>query len=113
LEKYIEVTLPSNVFDITYAHSTKNENTIRSERLLWREIVCGNIAHYCKLDGRTDTELGDRIGISRKTLNNYRLGKSEPLVTTLLSIASVLGVDITRFFMAEDDWAEFIKRKGF
>jgi DNA-binding XRE family transcriptional regulator len=111
LNKYIVVSLASNAFDVTYAHADKQKVPRRVGNVYWRGVICSNIAYYCKLDGRTDAELADQIGISRKTLNNYRLGKSEPLATTLIGIAKTVNVDVTKLLTVQVGSCDVINKE--
>lgn len=45
-------------------------------------------------EGRLNTWLAEKVGLSANTISNYRTGKTEPDATMAMKIASVLGFDI-------------------
>ncbi len=56
------------------------------------EDAIKNIKRVCKEKGMTQSELAKKIGVSRQTVISIMNGKSKATVTTIKSIAKVLGV---------------------
>ncbi len=68
------------------------------------------IAEILKEKGMTQTDLAERIGISRVGLSKAINGNTT--ITTLRKIASALGVEITELFAKRDDFIAFIDHLG-
>lgn len=58
------------------------------------EIIQDNL----EMKNMTQSELGEKLGLSQKAISKYVTGKSLPSIDTLEKICSVLDVNITSFF---------------
>lgn len=68
------------------------------------------IAEILKDRGMTQTDLAERIGISRVGLSKAINGNTT--ITTLRKIAAALDVDITELFERKGDFIAFVRRHG-
>lgn len=68
------------------------------------------IAEILKSKGMTQTELAEKIGISRVGLSKAINGNTT--ITTLRKIAAALGVDIVELFAKKGDFVAFVRRNG-
>lgn len=64
-----------------------------------------NIKSLCKLQGITQKELADKIGITNSALN-ISLSKNNPRFSTLESIAEALGVSVAQLLTSPDEQAQ-------
>jgi len=53
--------------------------------------------------GLTQTELADRVGVTRLTIHSIETGKFKPSVMLALKIAACFGVPVETLFELEDD----------
>lgn len=53
------------------------------------------IKFYLKEQGRTQTWLAEKLGLSLVTITNYCSNKNQPKVETLYEIAKILGIQVT------------------
>ena len=58
------------------------------------EIIQDNL----EMKNMTQSELGERLGLSQKAISKYVTGKSLPAIDTLEKICSILDVNITSCF---------------
>lgn len=56
------------------------------------------IQNNLEMKNMTQTELGEKLGLSQKAISKYVTGKSQPSLDTLERICSVLDVNINTFF---------------
>lgn len=68
------------------------------------------IAEILKSKGMTQTDLAEKIGISRVGLSKAINGNTT--ITTLRKIATALNVDITELFAKRGDFVAFVRRNG-
>lgn len=68
------------------------------------------ILELCKEAGINQTELAEKIGLSRVGLSKAINGN--PTVDTLERIATALNVPISALFEAEKDFIAFVRRNG-
>lgn len=68
------------------------------------------ILELCKEAGINQTELAEKIGLSRVGLSKAINGN--PTVDTLERIAAALNVPISTLFEAEKDFIAFVRRNG-
>lgn len=68
------------------------------------------ILELCKEAGINQTELAEKIGLSRVGLSKAINGN--PTIGTLEKIASALNVPISALFEAEKDFIAFVRRNG-
>lgn len=64
--------------------------------------IGAKIKYYRNIEGMDQTELSEKIGISRQYLSRLECGNSKPSVDLLFRISEVLGVDIA-LIMRNDD----------
>ena len=48
-------------------------------------------------------ELGERVGVSRQSINYIELGKTSPKITVALKIARVFNIPVEKIFELEDE----------
>ena len=53
------------------------------------------IAYYRRLNGLTQKDLADKIGLTAKAVSAWETGRNEPNMGQAYDIANALGVDIT------------------
>lgn len=58
------------------------------------EIIQDNL----EMKNMTQSELGEKLGLSQKAISKYVTGKSLPSIDTLEKICSVLDLNVTSFF---------------
>lgn len=63
-----------------------------------KKYTSAKIREYRKLNGLTQKELGDRIGVKHNTISGYEKGTSEPEQDLLFKIANVLHISINDLF---------------
>lgn len=68
------------------------------------------IAEILKHKGMTQTDLAEKIGISRVGLSKAINGNTT--ITTLRKIAAALGVEVTDLFAKRGDFVAFVRRNG-
>lgn len=51
------------------------------------------------MKGMSQTELAERVGVTRQTINNIEINKTMPAVDVALAIAEVLEVEIADLFI--------------
>lgn len=68
------------------------------------------IAEILKHKGMTQTDLAEKIGISRVGLSKAINGNTT--ITTLKKIAAALGVEVTELFAKRGDFVAFVRRNG-
>lgn len=59
-----------------------------------REKIQQNIVHYRKEAKLKQSELAEKIGVSKTTLGSWEQGKSMPDIDKLYELSRVLGVDL-------------------
>jgi len=57
-------------------------------------MIAKNIKHLRKLQGLTQGEFADKIGINRPAVGSYEEGRAEPKITTLQKIALLFNVSL-------------------
>ncbi|WP_228181361.1 helix-turn-helix domain-containing protein [Streptomyces anulatus] len=67
-----------------------------------RRLLGQRIAHHRRTAGLSQEELGDRIGVERRTIQRYEAGSRDPRYTDLLLVAAVLDVDLADLVRGED-----------
>lgn len=68
------------------------------------------IAEILKSRGMTQTDLAEKMGISRVGLSKAINGNTT--ITTLRKIAVALGVDVVELFAKRGDFVAFVRRDG-
>ena len=68
------------------------------------------IAEILKSRGMTQTDLAEKMGISRVGLSKAINGNTT--ITTLRKIAVALGVDVVELFAKKGDFVAFVRRDG-
>lgn len=68
------------------------------------------IAEILKHKGMTQTDLAEKIGISRVGLSKAINGNTT--IATLRKIAAALGVDVVDLFAKRGDFVAFVRRNG-
>ncbi len=68
------------------------------------------IAEILKSRGMTQTDLAEKMGISRVGLSKAINGNTT--ITTLRKIAVALGVDVVELFAKKGDFVAFVRRNG-
>lgn len=63
-----------------------------------KKYTSTKIREYRKLNGLTQKELGDKIGVKHNTISGYENGTSEPEQDLLFKIANVLHISINDLF---------------
>jgi transcriptional regulator with XRE-family HTH domain len=63
-----------------------------------------------KVRGLTQTQLADKLEVGRATISNYEIGRRSPHLKELERIASVLGVGLDYFGVAQSDITDLIAR---
>lgn len=63
-----------------------------------KEYTSAKIKEYRKLNGLTQKELGDKIGVKHNTISGYESGINEPEQDLLFKIANALHVSINDLF---------------
>lgn len=56
------------------------------------------IQNNLEMKNMTQSELGEKLGLSQKAISKYVTGKSQPSLDTLERICSILDVNINSFF---------------
>jgi len=69
------------------------------------EKFAKKLANLRKEKGLTQQELGDKAGVSAKTISKWEMGQSLPDITYIDSLAKALGVGPSIFFDNEKDGA--------
>ena len=57
--------------------------------------------HRLQLDGMTQQQLADRVGVTRQTILSIERGRYNPSVGLALSLADVFGVSVETLFEIE------------
>lgn len=57
-------------------------------------MFCDNLKEYRKQKGYSQTQLGDRIGVTRQAISRWESGADTPSLERIASLARVLGVSI-------------------
>ena len=63
-----------------------------------KAVVSGRIREARKDKGLTQKEVGERMGVSESTVNQYESGKQNLTIETLQKLADAVGVNIKEFF---------------
>ena len=63
------------------------------------------IAYYRKLQGMTQEELAEKVGVSRQAVSKWETGEAQPEITKLKALADVFGV--TTDFLLDDSKDSF------
>lgn len=67
------------------------------------KFVGKKIRYYRKLNGMTQKELGEKIGVKHNTISSYENGTNEPEQDILFSIARTFEISIDDLFPSIDD----------
>ena len=62
-----------------------------------------NIRKLREIRKMSQKELGERVGVSRQTINYIELGKTSPKITVALRIAKVFNIPVEQIFELEDE----------
>jgi putative transcriptional regulator len=62
-----------------------------------------NIRKLREIRNMSQKELGERVGVSRQTINYIELGKTSPKITVALRIAKVFNIPVEQIFELEDE----------
>ena len=57
-------------------------------------MFCDNLKEYLKQKGYSQTQLGDRIGVTRQAISRWESGADTPSLERIAALARVLGVTI-------------------
>lgn len=63
-----------------------------------------------KVRGLTQDQLAEKLSIGRATISNYEIGRRSPSIKELERIASILGVGLDYFGVAQSDITDLIAR---
>ena len=62
-----------------------------------------NIRELREKRNMSQKELGERVGVSRQSINYIELGKTSPKITVALKIAKVFNIPVEEIFELEDE----------
>lgn len=66
--------------------------------------LANNLSSLRKEKGMNQTELGDKVGVSRQTISLIERGDYNPSVLVALSLARVFEVKVEDIFILEEDY---------
>jgi len=61
-----------------------------------------NLIRLRDLNGWTQEELAEKIGVSRSTIAKWEVGRGRPMISNLLALSDVFGVTVDSLLRGEE-----------